>query len=95
MPAAHLRMCARSAASRLRWHAAPPSSQVVPPLTPSPAPLIAAANNLLAAAIDTRIFHERAQSDAALFKRLCPADKQVGGGTHHAPVCPPPLPPQT
>ncbi|KAH9579803.1 Formate-tetrahydrofolate ligase [Trypanosoma melophagium] len=31
---------------------------------------ITAANNLLAAAIDARIFHERSQSDEALFRRL-------------------------
>jgi formyltetrahydrofolate synthetase len=31
---------------------------------------ITAANNLLAAAIDTRIFHEDSQSDSALYKRL-------------------------
>jgi len=36
---------------------------------------ITAANNLLAAALDTRMFHEDGQSDAALFKRLCPAGK--------------------
>jgi len=37
---------------------------------------ITAANNLLAAAIDTRIFHERATpSDEVLFDRLCPAAK--------------------
>jgi formyltetrahydrofolate synthetase len=36
---------------------------------------ITAANNLLAAAIDTRIFHEKAQSDEALFDRLCPPAK--------------------
>ncbi len=36
---------------------------------------ITAANNLLAAAIDTRIFHETRQSDEALFRRLCPPDK--------------------
>ena len=36
---------------------------------------ITAANNLLAAAIDTRIFHESRQSDKALFKRLFPKDK--------------------
>lgn len=36
---------------------------------------ITAANNLLAAAIDTRIFHETRQSDAALFRRLCPTAK--------------------
>merc|ERR1712137_969429 len=36
---------------------------------------ISAANNLLAAAIDTRIFHESTQKDAALFNRLCPRDK--------------------
>jgi formyltetrahydrofolate synthetase len=29
---------------------------------------ITAANNLLAAAIDVRMFHEKAQSDEALFK---------------------------
>jgi len=37
---------------------------------------ITAANNLLAAAIDTRIFHEASQSDEALFRRLCPPDKE-------------------
>ncbi|KPI85974.1 formate--tetrahydrofolate ligase (FTHS) [Leptomonas seymouri] len=31
---------------------------------------ITAANNLLAAALDTRIFHERTQGDAALYRRL-------------------------
>jgi len=36
---------------------------------------ITAANNLLAAAIDTRMFHESSQSDTALFNRLCPKDK--------------------
>jgi len=36
---------------------------------------ITAANNLMAAAIDTRIFHESQQSDKALFKRLFPKDK--------------------
>ncbi|CAB3977525.1 C-1-tetrahydrofolate synthase, cytoplasmic [Paramuricea clavata] len=34
---------------------------------------ITAANNLVAAAIDTRIFHESTQTDEALFNRLCPA----------------------
>ena len=38
---------------------------------------ITAANNLLAAAIDTRMFHEAAQSDEALFNRLCPAGSGV------------------
>lgn len=37
---------------------------------------ITAANNLLAAAIDTRMFHEASQSDKALFNRLCPPNKQ-------------------
>jgi formate--tetrahydrofolate ligase len=37
---------------------------------------ITAANNLLAAAIDTRIFHETTQSDNALFNRLCPINKE-------------------
>lgn len=36
---------------------------------------ITAANNLMAAAIDTRIFHENRQSDEALFKRLFPENK--------------------
>jgi len=36
---------------------------------------ITAANNLLAAAIDTRMYHESRQSDAALFRRLCPTAK--------------------
>jgi formyltetrahydrofolate synthetase len=45
---------------------------------------ITAANNLLAAAIDTRIFHENTQKDEALFDRLCPAAKD--GSRHFAPV---------
>ncbi len=36
---------------------------------------IIAANNLLAAAIDTRMFHERGAKDEQLFERLCPAAK--------------------
>jgi formate--tetrahydrofolate ligase len=32
---------------------------------------VTAANNLVAAAIDTRMFHEATQSDQALFSRLC------------------------
>ncbi len=34
---------------------------------------ITAANNLIAAAIETRMYHESYQSDEALFDRLCPA----------------------
>ena len=45
---------------------------------------ITAANNLLAAALDARMFHEKAQSDEALFGRLCPADKK--GKREFAPV---------
>jgi formyltetrahydrofolate synthetase len=41
---------------------------------------ITAANNLLAAAIDTRIFHEKTQSDEALFDRLCPPGKAGSRG---------------
>jgi formate--tetrahydrofolate ligase len=41
---------------------------------------VTAANNLLAAAIDTRMFHEASQSDQALYKRLCPANKPLGRG---------------
>jgi formyltetrahydrofolate synthetase len=37
---------------------------------------ITAANNLLAAAIDARMFHEAEQDDEKLFNALCPADKQ-------------------
>ena len=33
---------------------------------------VSAANNLLAAAIDARMFHEADMDDATLFKRLCP-----------------------
>lgn len=36
---------------------------------------ITAANNLLAAAIDTRMFHESTQKDGPLYKRLVPAKK--------------------
>lgn len=36
---------------------------------------ITAANNLLAAAIDARIFHETTQSDKALYSRLVPEHK--------------------
>src|SRR5215469_10074020 len=36
---------------------------------------ITAANNLLAAAIDTRMFHESNSTDEALFDRLCPANE--------------------
>ncbi|KAG0010131.1 tetrahydrofolate synthase [Entomortierella chlamydospora] len=36
---------------------------------------VTAANNLLAAAIDARMFHEKTQSDKALFSRLCPTKK--------------------
>ncbi|KAI9711375.1 MAG: hypothetical protein M1812_007224 [Candelaria pacifica] len=36
---------------------------------------ISAANNLLAAAIDTRMFHESTQKDGPLYKRLVPAKK--------------------
>jgi len=41
---------------------------------------ITAANNLLAAAIDVRVFHEGNQSDEKLFDRLCPPDKQGNRG---------------
>jgi formyltetrahydrofolate synthetase len=45
---------------------------------------ITAANNLLAAAIDTRIFHESGQSDEVLFNRLCPPAKD--GSRSFSPV---------
>ncbi|KAI0148758.1 formate--tetrahydrofolate ligase-domain-containing protein [Xylariaceae sp. FL1272] len=44
---------------------------------------ISAANNLLAAAIETRIFHENTQKDGALYKRLVPAKN---GTRNFAPV---------
>jgi len=37
---------------------------------------ITAANNLLAAAIDARLFHEKEQDDEKLFNALCPKNKQ-------------------
>jgi formate--tetrahydrofolate ligase len=36
---------------------------------------IGASNNLLAAAIETRMFHENTQNDSQLFSRLCPEEK--------------------
>ncbi|KAI9332000.1 formate--tetrahydrofolate ligase-domain-containing protein [Zopfochytrium polystomum] len=38
---------------------------------------VTAANNLLAAALDARMFHEATQSDAALLDRLCPKKNGV------------------
>ena len=45
---------------------------------------ITAANNLLAAALDARMFHESTQKDEALFRRLCPPAKD--GSRSFAPV---------
>ena len=45
---------------------------------------ITAANNLLAAAIDTRMHHESYQKDARLFNRLCPKSKD--GSRRFSPV---------
>lgn len=45
---------------------------------------IGASNNLLAAAIETRRFHESQQTDKALFNRLCPAEKD--GSRKFAPI---------
>ena len=45
---------------------------------------ITAANNLLAAAVDTRMFHEATQTDAQLFDRLCPPGRD--GRRSFAPV---------
>jgi formyltetrahydrofolate synthetase len=36
---------------------------------------ISAANNLIAAAVETRMYHETYQSDESLFDRLCPPDE--------------------
>jgi len=38
--------------------------------------VITTATNLIAAQIDARIMHEAQQNDAALFRRLCPPDKE-------------------
>ncbi len=45
---------------------------------------ITAANNLLAAAIDARLLHEKEQDDEKLFNALCPKDKK--GKRRFAPV---------
>lgn len=45
---------------------------------------VTAANNLLSAAIDTRMFHESKQSDKSLWRRLCPVQKD--GSRHFASV---------
>ncbi|PRP88414.1 formate-dihydrofolate ligase [Planoprotostelium fungivorum] len=45
---------------------------------------ITAANNLLAAQIEARMFHEATQKDEALFNRLCPAEKD--GSRTFAPI---------
>lgn len=45
---------------------------------------ITAANNLVAAALDSRMYHESRQTDEALFRRLCPLDKN--GKREFAPI---------
>ncbi len=45
---------------------------------------ITAANNLVAAALETRMYHESRQSDEALFGRLCPPD--MNGKREFAPI---------
>ena len=47
---------------------------------------VTAANNLLAAAIDTRLYHEDSQSDEGLFARLCPKDAKTGELKPFSPV---------
>jgi formyltetrahydrofolate synthetase len=42
---------------------------------------VSAANNLLAAAIETRLLHEATQTDEALFRRLCPKKGERGTRT--------------
>ena len=46
---------------------------------------IVAANNLLAAAMDARIFHESTQKDEALFNRLCPLTKDPSAAVRRPP----------
>ena len=72
---------AAAAALRQAPHARRPSS---PRPTATASHAITAATNLLAAAIDARVFHEATQSDEALFKRLSPADKD--GSRRFAPI---------
>lgn len=45
---------------------------------------ITAANNLVAAALDSRMYHESRQTDEALFRRLCPPDDD--GSREFAPI---------
>lgn len=45
---------------------------------------ISAANNLVAAALDSRMYHESRQTDEALFRRLCPPDDD--GSREFAPI---------
>ncbi|MDZ7843481.1 MAG: formate--tetrahydrofolate ligase [Anaerolineales bacterium] len=45
---------------------------------------ITAANNLVAAALDSRMYHESRQTDEALFRRLCPPDDD--GNREFAPI---------
>jgi len=45
---------------------------------------ISASNNLVAAAIDSRMYHESRQTDEALFRRLCPPD--MNGKREFAPI---------
>jgi formyltetrahydrofolate synthetase len=47
---------------------------------------ITASNNLVSAAIDTRMFHESTQKDEALFDRLCPANPKSGKRKFAAPM---------
>ena len=47
----------------------------IQPVLPGDIHAIGVANNLLAAAIDARVFHEKTQTDVALFRRLCPTRK--------------------
>ena len=44
---------------------------------------IGAANNLLAAALEVRMFHESKQSNKSLFSRLCPEDKDGNRSFSH------------
>jgi hypothetical protein len=55
---------------------------------------ITAANNLLAAALDTRMFHEsQVKNDETLFNRLVPLSKKTKTTRPFAKVCSTPSPP--
>ena len=70
--------CCEAALARLLARSPRPHAARASPSLPTQGDLhaITAANNLLAAAIDTRMFHERNMTDEVMFARLFPANKE-------------------